>query len=87
LAEQEVPPPLHPSFLTRLIHIPFTVAIATVLIIGLLLGGVIGSCFLPQNGEAQAKQEYIASFALDSFKTLPPDSIGGIYFALAKRQE
>lgn len=84
---QEASQPLHPGFLKRLIHIPFPVAIATVLVIGLLLGGIVGSYLLPQNGEAQIKQEYVDSFALDSFKALPPDSIGGVYFTLAKRQE
>lgn len=87
VAAQEARQPLHPSFLTRLIHIPFTVAITTVLLFGLLLGGIVGSYLLPQNGEAKVKQEYVASFALDSFRVLPPDSIGGVYFTLAKRQE
>lgn len=87
VAAQEASQPLHPSFLTRLIQIPFTVAIATVLLFGLLLGGIVGSYLLLQNDEAQVKQEYIASFALDSFKALPPDSIGGVYFTLAKRRK
>jgi len=85
VAAQEAIQPLHPSFLERLVHIPFTVAIATVLIIGLFLGGIIGNYLMPQNGEAKVKREYVASFALDSFKALPPDSIGSVYFALAKR--
>lgn len=87
VAAQETTQPLHPGFLTRLIHIPLAVAIAAVLIIGILLGGIVGSYLLPQNGAAQVKQEYIASFALDSFRSLPPDSIGGVYFTLAKRQK
>jgi len=86
-AAQEASQPLRPSFLRRLIHIPFTVAIATVLLFGLLLGGIAGSYLLLQNDEAKVEQEYVDSFALDSFKALPPDSIGGIYFTLAKRQE
>ena len=87
VAAQEASQALHPSFVTRLIRIPFTIAVAIVLVIGLLLGGVVGSYLLPQNGDAQVKEEYIASFALDSFNALPPDSIGGIYFTLAKCQE
>ncbi len=87
VAEQEASQPLHPSFLTPLMHIPFAVAVATVLIIGLLLGGIIGSYLLPQNSEAKIKSEYVATFALESFEALPSDSIGGVYFTLAKRQE
>jgi len=82
---QEASQSLNSGFLARLIHIHFAAAIATLLIIGLLLGCIVGIYLLPQGGETQAQQEYIDSFALDSFKALPPDSIGGVYFTLAKR--
>lgn len=88
VAEQEASHPLHPSFLTPLRHIPFAVAVATVLILGLLLGAIVGNYLLPQNGEAKIKNEYVMTFALESFEVLPSDSIGGAYFTLlAKRQE
>lgn len=47
---------------------------------GIMSGGMLISAFTPQNKAAQL----ISSLSLETFETLPPDSLGKVYLALTE---
>jgi len=84
---------LFTDFFERLIRLVRPVATLSMLVAGILLGVYFGSVPASINAQrddfqasAQERERFFNSIYLDSFRDLPPESVGGIYLTIASEK-
>lgn len=84
---------LFTDFFEQLIRLARPAVTLSLLVVGILLGVYFGSIPASSNTQrvdlqssAQERERFFNSIYLDSFRDLPPESVGGVYVTIASKK-